>query len=114
MLREDPALRLAVCGRRETAPAARGGASLAEGLCSQPTLSRLGQDLGMPGERERSGAVLMDAAGQRMGLRPGERHGEIALYLDSPPHEVFGHQPERAWNRHFRMRCHHSLMVRSE
>jgi len=114
LLRDDPALRLAVSSRRGQRPLREAVDREPEGLCSQPTLSRLGQDLGMPENVSGLGAVLLDAAEQRMGLRPGERRRETTLDLDSLPREVFGHQPGSAWNGHYRMRCYHPLMVRSE
>ena len=114
LLRDDPALRLAVSSRRGQR-ALRGAVDREpDGLCSQPTLSRLGQDLGMQVNVSGLGAVLLDAAEQRMGLRPGERRRETTIDLDSLPREVFGHQPGSAWNGHYRMRCYHPLMVRSE
>lgn len=114
LLRDDPALRLAVSSRRGQRPLRDAVNREPDGLCSQPTLSRLGQDLGIPVNVSGLGAVLLDAGEQRVGLRPGERHPETTLDLDSLPREVFGHQPGSAWNGHYRMRCYHPLMVRSE
>lgn len=39
---------------------------------------------------------------------------EIALDLDSLPIEVHGHQPGSAWNGHYRSRCYHPLVLRTE
>jgi hypothetical protein len=114
LLREDPALRLAVSDRRGQRPLREAVRREPEGLCSQPTLSRLGQDLGIPANVSGLGAVLLDATEQRLGLRPGERYREATLDLDSLPHEVFGQQPGSAWNGHYRMRCYHPIVVRSE
>jgi hypothetical protein len=114
LLRDDPALRLAVSSRRGQRPLREAVGREPDGLCSQPTLSRFCQDLGMPANVSGLGAVLLDAAEQRMGLHPGERYRETTLDLDSLPREVFGHQPGSAWNGHYRMRCYHPLMVRSE
>ncbi len=114
LLRDDPALRLAVSSRRGQRPLREAADREPEGLCSQPTLSRLAQDLGMPVNVSGLGAILLDAAEQRMGLRPGERHRETTLDLDSLPREVYGQQPGSAWNGHYRMRCYHPLVVRSE
>lgn len=114
LLRSDPALRLAVSSRRGERPLREAAGREPEGLCSQATLSRLYQDLGMSWNRAGLGAVLLDAAEWRTRLRPGERHREITLDLDSLPYEVFGHQPGSAWNGHYRMSCYHPLVVRSE
>jgi hypothetical protein len=114
LLRDDPALRLAVSSRRGQRPLREAAGREPEGLCSQPTLSRLAQGLAMPENVSGLGAVLLDAAQWRLGLWPGERHRETTLDLDSLPHEVFGQQPGSAWNGHYRMNCYHPLVVRSE
>lgn len=114
LLRDDPALRLAVSSRRGQRPLRAAVHREPEGLCSQPTLSRLAQDLGMPENVRGLGSVLLDAAEERRGPRPGERYRETTLDLDSLPCEVFGQQPGSAWNGHYRMRCYHPILVRSE
>jgi hypothetical protein len=114
LLREDPALRLAVSSRRGQRPLRAAVHREPEGLCSQPTLSRLAQDLGMPENVRGLGSVLLDAAEERRGPHPGQRYRETTLDLDSLPREVFGHQPGSAWNGHYRMRCYHPILVRSE
>lgn len=68
----------------------------------------------MPENVSGLGAVLLDAAQRRLGLRPGERHREATVDLDSLPWEAFGHQPGSAWNGHYRMRCYHPVVARSE
>jgi hypothetical protein len=114
LLRDDPALRLAVSSRRGQRPLREAGGREPDGLCSQPTLSRLAQGLAIPENVSGLLALLLDAAEQRMGLRPGERYRETTLDLDSLPREVYGQQPGSAWNGHYRMRCYHPLLVRSE
>jgi hypothetical protein len=114
LLREDPALRLAVSSRRGQRPLREALDREPEGLCSQSTLSRLGQYLAVSANVGGLGAVLLDVAEQRRGLRPGERYRETTLDLDSLPREVFGRQPGSAWNGHYRMRCYHPIVVRSE
>jgi hypothetical protein len=114
LLREDPALRLAVSGRRGQRPLREGSGREPEGLCSQPTLSRLAQDLGLPENISGLLALLLDAAEWRLGPRLGERYRETTVDLDSLPCEVFGQQPGSDWNGHYRMRCYHPLMVRSQ
>jgi hypothetical protein len=114
LLRDDPALCLAVSSRRGQRPLHGAADREPEGLCSQPTLSRLSQDLALPENRSGLGAFFLDAAERRMQLRPGERYQETTLDLDSLPREVFGKQPGSEWNGHYRMSCYHPLVVRSE
>jgi hypothetical protein len=112
LLRADPALRTAVSGRRGQRPLREATGCEPEGLCSQPTLSRLHQDLGSRANRAGLGAIMLEGAEQRMRL--GARQRETTLDLDSVPYEVFGHQPGSARNGHYGMRCYHPLLVRSE
>ena len=114
LLRDDPALRLAVSSRRGQRPLREAVGREPDGLCSQPTLSRLAQELGIPENLSGLLAVLLDAAERRMGLRPGERYGETTVDLDSLPCETFGEQPGSVWNGHYQMRCYHPVLARSE
>jgi hypothetical protein len=114
LLRNDPALCLAVSSRRGQRPLRGGAGPEPEGLCSQPTLSRLLQDLALPENLSGMGTFLLDAAEVRWGLRAGQRYRETTLDLDSLPREVFGRQPGSEWNGHYRMNCYHPLVVRSE
>lgn len=114
LLRDDPALRLAVSSRRGQRPLREADGREPDGLCSQPTLSRLVQDLGLPENVSGLLAFLLDAAERRLGLRQGVRLRETTVDLDSLPREVFGHQPGSAWNRHYGMRCYHPVVARSE
>jgi hypothetical protein len=113
-LREDPILRLAVSSRRGQAPLRRAEGREPDGLCSQPTLSRLLSALSTEENRAGLGTILLQMAERRLGLRPGVRLSEMTLDLDSLPQEVFGHQPGSEWNGHYRARCYHPLVVRSE
>lgn len=113
LLREDPALRLAVSSRRGQRPLRGADGREPEGLCSQATLSRLTQDLGIPENVSGLLAFLLDAAERRMGLGRGVRLWETTVDLDSLPREIFGQQPGSAWNGHYRMRCYHPLVARS-
>lgn len=108
-LRQDPALRLAVSGRRGQRPLQPAVGREPEGLCSQATLSRLMQDLGVESNLSGLGAVLLWSGEPRT----GGRRREATLDLDSLPLEVFGHQPGAEWNGHYRMCCYHPLVVRS-
>jgi hypothetical protein len=114
LLRNDVALRLAVSSRRGQRPLREVDGREPDGLCSQPTLSRLLQDLAIPENVSGLLAFLLDAAERRMGLGRGVRLRETTVDLDSLPREVFGHQPGSAWNRHYGMRCYHPVVARSE
>jgi hypothetical protein len=114
LLRNDPALRLAVSSRRGQRPLREAVDREPDGLCSQPTLSRLLQDLGFPENLSGLLAFLLDAAERRMGLGQGVCLRETTVDLDSLPREAFGHQPGSAWNRHYGMRCYHPVVARSE
>lgn len=114
LLRSDPALRLAVSSRRGQRPLREADGREPDGLCSQPTLSRLLQDLGLPENVSGLLAFLLDAAERRLGLGRGVRLRETTVDLDSLPRESFGHQPGSAWNRHYGMRCYHPVVARSE
>jgi len=114
LLRADAALRMAISSRRGQRPLREAGGREPEGLCSQPTLSRLHQDLGVRQNRAGLRAVLLDGAERRMHPRGQPRQRETTLDLDSVPYEVFGHQPGSARNGHYGMRCYHPLMLRSE
>jgi hypothetical protein len=112
LLSEDPALRLAVSSRRGQRALRAGAGRDAQGLCSQPTLSRLLAALGREENRVGLGAMLLESAERRMNFKG--RRLQITLDLDSLPVEVFGQQPGSAWNGHYRERCYHPLLVRSE
>ena len=114
LLRTDPALRIAVSSRRGQRPLREAAAREPEGLCSQPTLSRLHQDRGTRQNRAGLRSVLLDASQRRMESQGQTRLAEITLDLDSVPYEVHGHQPGSARNGHYRARCYHPLVMRSE
>ena len=66
LLRDDPALRLAVSSRRGQRPLREADGREPDGLCPQPTLSRLLQDLGVPENVSGLLAFLLDAAERRL------------------------------------------------
>jgi len=109
LLQADPAFRLAVSERRGQAPLrpARGGQRAPDGLCSQPTLSRLMRTLGEPDNRDGLGILVRESARRFLGLP----RREITLDLDSLPIEVHGHQPGSAYNGHYGIRCYHPLVA---
>lgn len=113
-LRHDPLLRLAVSGRRSQRPLREGSGSEPEGLCSQPTLSRLFSSLASEENRTGLAKVLLETMRRRMDLSPARRLPETTVDLDSVPLDVFGHQPGSGWNGHYRTRCYHPLIARSE
>lgn len=112
LVQADPAFRTAVSSRRGQRPLRKAARGEPEGLCSQPTLSRLHQDLGSHANRAGLGTVMLEGAERRIRLQARQR--ETTLDLDSVPYEVFGHQPGSAPNGHYGMRCYHPLLVRSE
>ena len=117
LLRDDPAFRLAVSSRRGQRPFRAGADGEPDGLCSQPTLSRLAAALGSLENRRGLATVLPAWAERRLRDRVQRRGealplGEITLDLDSLPIEVYGHPPGSAWNGHYRQRCYHPLVVR--
>lgn len=114
LLRADPALRTAISCRRGQRPLREAAGREPEGLCSQPTLSRLHQDLGTRENRAGLRRMLLDGAERRMESQGQTRLPETTLDLDSLPYEVHGHQPGSARNGHYRVRCYHPLLMRSE
>lgn len=114
LLRADPAFRAAVSSRRGQRPLRAAEGREPEGLCSQPTLSRLHQDLGRQQNRTGLRRMLLEGAERRMRPQGRSRLRETTLDLDSVPYEVHGHQPGSARNRYYGMRCYHPLLVRSE
>lgn len=113
-LRQDPILRLAVSRRRGQRPLREAGGHEPEGLCSQPTLSRLLAALALGENRDGLSRILREAAARRMGLRSGCPLAELTLDMDSLPQKVHGYQPRSEWNGHYGIRCYHPLLVRSE
>jgi len=114
LLRADPALRTAISCRRGQRPLREAVGREPEGLCSQPTLSRLHQDLGTRENRAGLRRMLLAGAERRMESQGQTRLAETTLDLDSLPYEVHGHQPGSARNGHYRVRCYHPLLIRSE
>jgi Transposase DDE domain group 1 len=111
-LRDDPLFRLAVSTRRGQRPVRPAEGREPEGLCSQPTLSRLLQALALPGNRAGLGEVLLAWAESQL-RRAGRKRAEETLDLDSVPVVVHGQQPGSAYNGHYHARCYHPVLVRS-
>lgn len=107
LLHADPAFRLAVSERRGDRPLRTPEGRLPDGLCSQPTLSRLLHTLAS--EQNRAGLALI----LREIVRPflGLRREEATVDLDSMPQVVHGHQPGSAYNGHYGVHCYHPLVA---
>jgi hypothetical protein len=113
LLREDPAFRLAVSRRRGVSPLRSRNENEPNGLASQPTLSRMLDMLATEENLEGLDQVLY-ASSERLAAPRGRQPRERTLDLDSLPIEVHGAQPGSAMNGHFRCRCYHPLVLRSE
>ena len=107
LVHTDPALRLAVSERRGDSPLRTPETYLPDGLCSQPTLSRLLHMLATDRNRVGLGEVLRALACPFLALP----RDEATLDLDSVPQTVHGHQPGSAYNRHYGVRCYHPLVA---
>ena len=119
----DAALRLAVSERKGDAPLkvpkrpegtpAPTNPEHPEHLASQPTLSRLTSMLSTAEDREvlREGLVVL--AGRRIRAARGHRLRYLTLDVDSLPIRVHGHQPEAAYNGHYRATVYHPLIASS-
>src|SRR5690606_15093171 len=108
-LRRDPAFRLAVSERRGDSPLRPGG-NEPDGLCSQPTLSRLLHALGMDANRRGLAEVFLAWAEREVRARP-RGLSEATVDLDSLALEVHGHQLGSAYNGHYRVRCFHPIIA---
>lgn len=106
LLRDDPAFRLAVSTRRGEGPLRTPRGREPEGLCSQPTLSRLQAALSLGENRDGLGVILRSLARPFLQGRP-----ELTVDLDSLPCEVHGHQEGSAYNGHYGICCYHPLVA---
>jgi hypothetical protein len=114
LLRDDPLFRLAVSKRRGQRPVRAAEGREPEGLCSQPTLSRLLQVLSLEGNRSGLGEVLIAWTARQVTREQRTRKlAEETLDLDSLPVEVHGQQPGSEYNGHYGVRCYHPVLVRS-
>lgn len=115
LLRHDPALRLAVSARKQDAALrAPKTSTTANGLASQPTLSRLLATLAEPDNRPVLEEANLFCAQQRCRwVEKRQRHGQLTLDVDSLPIKVHGHQAGAAYNGHFHQRCYHPLIFGS-
>lgn len=102
-LREDPALRLAVCSRRGLSP-------LDKALPSQPTVSRLMRLLATGPGREALDGAIVESAVAGFGLCEVARKPRT-IDIDSFPLAAHGVQGGSAYNGHYRYRCFHPQVV---
>lgn len=118
VLRDDPALRVAVSERRGVAPlqaAAVGelGQKLEpEGLASQPTLSRLTSWLSdAESRRVLRDALCVFSVRRILAANGGRKHQSLGIDVDSIPIDVYGEQPGSAYNGYYEARIYHPLMA---
>jgi Transposase DDE domain group 1 len=111
-LRKDAALRLAVSDSKSTGPL-KPREGEAEGLASQPTLSRLVGMLAQEGNREKLHEALARGTGRRLrAQQPGGRKlKQVTVDLDGLPVEVHGKQPGSEYNGHYAVRMYHPLIA---
>lgn len=112
LLRQDPALRLAVSDRRGDAPlrAPAEGALVPDGLASQPTLSRLHKVLSTPANRVGLQQTLAETASRRVQATEGGPLEHATLDIDSVPIQTWGNQDGAEYNGHFGHRGYHPIV----
>lgn len=111
LLRNDPALRLAVSTRRGTAPLDTPETPLTpDGLASQPTLSRMQSMLGSQYNRRQLASALAERATSRV-LSVHGRRDEVTFDVDSYAIDAHGEQVGAAYNGHYRKTCFHPLVA---
>jgi hypothetical protein len=113
-LRDDPALRLSVSTRKGVAPleSPEEGASVPDGLASQPTMSRLTGLLSSEHNREILRRSLLETASRRVrAMNGGRRQRYMTIDVDSIPLTVHGHQPGSEHNAHYHDRIYHPLVA---
>ena len=118
LLRDDPALRLAVSGRRGVSallppPTDDEGHAVAPGgLASQPTMSRLLRTLSSEANRAELREALSVLAGRRIrAANGGRRQRHVVLDVDSLPVHVHGHQDGAEYNGHYRDTIYHPIVA---
>lgn len=114
LLRNDPALRLAVSERRGDAalrPPEK-GEQVPGGLGSQPTQSRLVKQLSTAENREVLGDAVFEQTARRL-LRSngGRMRKRLTIDFDGFPVEVQGHQSGSAYNGYYKATVFHPLMA---
>jgi len=111
-LRQDAALRLGVSERKSTGPVQQQQGA-AQGLASQPTLSRTTGILASAHNRQVMSEGMALATGRRLRAKqPGGRKLEqVTVDVDSLPVEVHGEQAGSAYNGHYHTRIYHPLVA---
>ena len=114
LLRDDPALRLAVSDRRGDAPLREQekDSRIPDGLASQPTQSRLVETLSTRANLDALQDSLFGLAvrGHRA-LRRSERARRATIDIDSTAIDVHGNQDGSGYNGHYRTTCYHPLLA---
>ncbi|QRK12332.1 IS1380 family transposase [Archangium violaceum] len=111
-LRRDAALRLAVSDSKSSVPL-RGKEGGAEGLASQPTLSRLTAMLAREENRKVLHEALVWQTGRRLRAQQpkGQKLKQVTVDVDGLPVEVHGHQEGSAYNGHYGVRMYHPIVA---
>ena len=106
-LRDDPSLRVARSSCRGQTPLAEG-----QVLASQPTLSRLIDNLSSDPNRAVLRAAITETAVRRIRMtNKGRKRKTLTLDVDSLPVEVHGHQAGSEWNKYYGRRIYHPLVA---
>jgi len=106
-LRHDPALRVARSSCRGQTPLGDGHV-----LASQPTLSRLIENLSGDHNRAVLRQAITETAIRRIRTSNGRRRRKtLTIDVDSLPVEVHGHQIGSEWNKYYGCRIYHPLLA---
>lgn len=112
VLRHDPAFRLSVSERGTDAPLRTPKQELvADGLASQPTLSRLLQALSGPQNLAVLETAISEAATRRVQAVNGKPLEHATIDIDSIGMRVHGQQDGSAYNKHFGCRAYHPIIA---
>jgi hypothetical protein len=111
LLREDPALRIAVSSRAGDRPLRNAQkARQPAGLASQPTMSRLNHALASPQNLQVLSRALLET-GRRRACPRRRRRAQIVIDVDSFPLRAHGRQDGARYNGHYRYICTHPLVA---
>jgi hypothetical protein len=111
-LRHDAACRLAISERRGLSPlTAPTEFHVPDGLASQPTQSRLVEDLSTPVNLAILDKALFEFARRDVLATRGRRFDKVTIDVDSVAIEVHGNQAGAAYNGHYGITCYHPLVT---
>ncbi|GAB4114201.1 MAG: hypothetical protein Tsb0027_02490 [Wenzhouxiangellaceae bacterium] len=106
-LRHDPSLRVAQSSCRGQTPLDDGHT-----LASQPTLSRLVENLSSDDNRAVLRQAITETAIRRLRMSNGRRKRKtLTIDVDSLPVTVHGHQAGSEWNKYYGRRIYHPLVA---